>query len=164
MSGTKRKGYSYVSYVAGYKQCGDMRLSDYKRKSFTTRSVTRYGNCTHRLFKLSKCAEMFLLFITEKMDKNTNCITHTKALRTAYISWMQKSCGKRYQDDTVKKAFKEIVTSGLIISYGVRLDYTVNPLHFFRGSEKSRKELIGKLMGEIKNCNSKSNIKLAMSV
>lgn len=104
-----------------------------------------YSNVQYKTFKLSNCAIHFLHFLCEKMD-NKNNIVHTKKIRTEFIKHLQKNCGSSYKDETVKKGFYELIDSNLVINYGKKLDYTINPFHYFKDSEKARKSLIEELI------------------
>lgn len=158
-----KQNQSYVQYIEAYIVDPDgIKTNKFKTKHFVKQHVIRYANCRHKIAKLSKCAYLLLTFITEEMDSKNN-IVHTKLIRIKFIQRMKKECDIVYQEGTVKKAFYEIVKCGLVIDYGINSDYTVNPLHFYSGSETNRKLLIQYLLNHIKKANNKSNIKKALS-
>lgn len=158
-----KKNHNYVDFIEKYIQDSDGdKLPKFKRKYFTKKHVARYSNCRHKLAKLSRCAYLFLSFITEEMDSKNN-IVHTKQLRTKFITHMNKDCNASFKDDTVKKAFYQLIDEGLIIDYGVKQDYTVNPLHFFSGTEEKRKILIKELLRHMRTAKSNSNIRMALA-
>ena len=119
----------------------DVWISSFKTKKFTTNGYKLYNNVNHLLAKVDKCAYLFFHFICEKMDDSNN-IVHTSFLRNEFILFTKSNALIDYKDDTVKKAFIKLVKVGLIINYDKRSDFTVNPKHVFKGSEKSRKEII----------------------
>ena len=136
---------SYIAEWLTYKN-GD-KLPNYKSKSFTEDNVKRYQNCQHKLIKLTKVAEMFLRYLTEQMDKS-NVVHITKATRVSFQNHMQKDCGENYKDDTIKKALGQLTKAGLVIKVGARIDYMVNPSHYFKGTNAERKKLLQVLVKE----------------
>jgi hypothetical protein len=98
------------------------------------------------------------------MDASNN-IVHTKALRTDFLDFARKNLNLSYKDDTLKKAFAKVVKVGLIISYDVKSDYTVNPRHVFKGSQTQRKSIIQVVINQLnKLSNTKSNFKSALGL
>lgn len=153
-----------IRYVEKYVADEDgISMPVYKTKKTTKSCVQRYMCCQHKLAKLTKCAEMLLRFITEEMDQSNN-ICHSVQLRRKFGGQMKVSCNLVYVDDTIKKAFYELVNHGLIVSYGIKTDYTVNPLYYFKGSEKSREIIITHLLRKARNPNPGSNIKQALGI
>jgi hypothetical protein len=140
-----KKDYSVASYVNIKRLSGGDSIKIPKSKRYTKLKTSRYHNCQHKLAPLTKCAEMLLRFITEEMD-NTNGVTHTLMLRIRFRYQMNKNCGLKYKDDTVKKAFYELVTQDLVIKYVGKGDYLVNPKYHFNGSETDRIALIQQLI------------------
>lgn len=161
---SKETGYHIIRFVVGYVSDEDgIKNAVYSTKKVKKVSVKRYMSDQFKLAKVSKCAEMLLRYITEVMDTSNN-ICHSKMLRTKFIQHMKKDCGLVYTDDTVKKAFYSLVKVGLIISYDTKVDHTVNPLHYFKGTEKQRIEVITGLLRQAKKTNSKSNLKQALGL
>lgn len=159
-----KKGQTYTRYVAGYrKDESGILLPIYKTKTYTKNSVKRYMNCMHKLAKVGRCAVMYIHFLSEEMD-GSNGFSHTAQLRSKFIRQIHRSTGTKYTDRTVKHALKELISAGLVITYGRRLDYTVNPLHYFKGSEKERKDLIYSLCIYEQGCTVRNNIKQAMTL
>jgi len=138
--------YHSISYRSGTKKDVDGFIDVFYKNLKVTKTCTkRYHNSQHKLAKLDKSSEMLLRFITEEMDKS-NSILHSHYLRKKFNAHMEKDCGKTYQDDTIKKAFAKLVKVKLLIRYGEKQMYTVNPIHYFNGTESERKKLIGQLL------------------
>lgn len=157
--------YSVVRYVDKMKKSGNVKIPTYKSKRVVTSKTVRYHNCQHKLAPLNKCAGMLLLFICENMDEDNN-IDHTSGLRRKFRYHLNKNCSVTYSDDTVKKAFYQLVEQDLIISFGVKTEYVVNPLYHFNDTEKKRISLIQKLIYWAKTnpAPKKSNILRAFGV
>jgi len=137
--------YSVVKYVEKSVISGGITIPTYKSKRVVSSKTVRYHNCQHKLAHLTKCADMLLIFTCERMDKD-NSIDHTSGLRRKFRYHMNKNCGIKYSDNTVKKAFYQLVEQDLIISFGVKTAYAVNPLYHFNGTEKMRVRLIQQLI------------------
>ena len=102
------------------------------------------------------------MYMSEQMDEK-NTIHATKFFREKFIRFIHKTCNKKFEDQTVRNALTELVNSDLLISYGGKIDYTVNPLNYYRGTEKSRTKLIYDLLNQVKKIsNPKSNIRRAL--
>lgn len=137
--------YSVITYVEGIKNENGVKSLIYKKKRVNSSKTVRFKNCQHKLARLTKCADMLLLFICENMDKDNN-IDHTSGLRKKFRYHMNKNCSITYSDDTIKKAFYQLVEQDLIISFGVKTEYVVNPLYHFNDTEKKRISLIQQLI------------------
>ena len=88
----------------------------------------------------------------------SNNITFTAKTRMDFLNHLKKNTKVTYEDNTVKNALSDLISAGLIITYGIRIDYTINPQHVFKGSLKERQALIQKLISEqIKSRNKNSN-------
>lgn len=159
------KNYRLVRYVEKIVYNNSIAYPSYRSKKVVTSKTVRYHNCQHKLAPLTKCADMLLLFICERMDSDNN-IDNTIGFRKKFIYHMKKNCGLKYNDDTVKKAFYQLVKQDLIISYGVRTEYAVNPMYFFNGTDKKRVDLIQKLIYWAKTTPAppKSNVLKALGV
>lgn len=157
--------YSYIRYGVYVLGADGLIMPSIRTKKVKNTYVKRFQNCQHKLFKLTKCAEMLLRFLTEEMD-SVNSIHNSKSFRKSFRVHMQKDCGMSYADVTVKKAFKELVDQDLLISWAVKSTYTVNPMYFFCGSEKERIALLQSLMKDAAagNFNKGSNLKRAMKL
>ena len=137
--------YSNVRYIDSVHVSGGVSIPVYKTKRYTKFKTSRYHNCQHKLAKITKCAEMLLRFLTEEMDCD-NGVTHTFALRRKFRFHMSKDCGLKYKDDTVKKAFYELVAQDLVVKYASKTDYLVNPKYYYGRSEQKRIALIQQLI------------------
>jgi hypothetical protein len=140
-----KKDYSVASYVNIRRLSGGDSVVVHKTKRYTKLKTSRYHNCQHKLATLTKCAEMLMRYLTEIMD-DTNGITHTKMMRNRFRYQMSKNCSLVYADDTVKKAFYELVAQDLVIMYIGKSDYLVNPKYYFNGTETDRIQLIQHLI------------------
>jgi DNA-binding transcriptional regulator YhcF (GntR family) len=147
-----------------YVNQGGYLLPKFVSKGYTTNSYTFYENTHYKLALLNKVEYLFFHFVCEKMDESNN-IVHTKALRTEFLSHAGKNLNLTYQDDTIKKAFAKLVKVGLIINYDVKSDFTVNPRHVFKSSEKRRASVIQAIINQlIKLKYTKSNFKSALGI
>ena len=154
-----------ADYIVGWKTDTDgVKLPIYKSKSFIKDNVRRFQNCQHKLIQITKTAEMYLRFLTEEMD-NSNVIHITQSTRVTFRQQMKKDCGIDFKDDTIKKALKQLVDAGLVIKMGAKIDYTINPAHFFKGTDKARKKLLQSLIQHwIDDPVGNSNIKDALGL
>lgn len=156
--------YSVVRYHYYEDDGSGYKMDVHSSKRVVKKCTSRYHNCQHKLAPLSKCAEMFLRFLTEKMDK-TNTIVNSGHLRNEFIEHMSKDCGLKYANDTIKHAFSELTNQDLLIKYRSRGLYNVNPIYYFNGSERERIDLIQKLIHHAKsNTNINSNIISALGL
>jgi hypothetical protein len=140
-----KKDYSVVEYVDGVHVSGGVSIPIYKNKRFSKKKTSRISNSQHKLAPIDKCAEMLMRYLQETMD-DTNGITHTVAMRRKFRYHMSKDCLLTYEDDTVKKAFYQLVAQDLVIIYSAKTDYVVNPKYFFNGSEQKRIKLLNQLI------------------
>lgn len=140
---------SNLKYISGVHNSGGERYPLYSYSRVVKNKSSRYHNCQHLLIKLSKCAEMFLRYSTEIMDKE-NRFVNSVLVRQNFIEHMKKDCATSYKDDTVQSAINEIKAVGLYIKPGIRTVYIVNPLYYFNGVDSNRVKLISKLMQEAK--------------
>ena len=71
-----------------------------------------------------------------------------------------------FKDDTIKKAFYQLVKEDLIIKYKLKSEFTLNPRHVFKSTEEDRKKLIQTLINTFSNfkSNTKSNYKKALGI
>lgn len=118
---------------------------EYRFKTYKKDNVKRYMNCQYKLAKLPKVAEMLLRFLCEEMN-TANVVYITKQTRESFRHHMSKDCALEYKDDTVKKAIHALVQNELLIKVGSRIDYVVNPIYYFSGSEKDRNKVINQLI------------------
>lgn len=159
-----KKKHHLIRYFWEYKDVDGIMLPDWKTKKVVIKNVRRYQNCQHKLIRLSRVAYMYMLFLTELMDEEDNFFTHTSKTRTDFINYVNANCQITWTDHAVKKAFGQLVSQGLIISYGKRIDYTVNPIYFYKGDEDERRSLIANLINQANNPSKGSNIKTALAV
>jgi hypothetical protein len=147
-----------------YEKNGNVRLPKHVSKTYSNDGYKFYENIQYRLAKLNKAEYMFFHFICEKMDESNN-IVHTKHLRQEFIAHATKNLCLNYKDDTIKKAFAKLVKIGLIIRYDVKSDYTVNPRHVFKCSEKNRTDIIQTIISQlIMLKHTRSNFKDALGI
>lgn len=161
---SKETDYHIIRFVVEYVTDEDgIKEAVHSTKKVKKASVKRYMSNQHKHARLTKCAEMLLRFLTEEMDEANN-ISHTQMLRTRFRDHMKKDCSLEFTDDTVKKAFYSLVNEGLIIKYGSRLDYTVNPMCYFKGSEEKRVKILTQLLRFARTAPSSSNVKSALGL
>ena len=147
-----------------YEYSEGILVPNYRSKNYTTEGYKVYKNINYLLAKVDKCANLFFNYLCENMDDSNN-IVHTSILRKQFILFAKSNFSIDYKDDTVKKAFNKLVKVGLIINYDKRSDFTVNPRHVFKGSEKSRKEIIQCIINCLINLSgTSSNYKSALGI
>jgi hypothetical protein len=153
-----------VKYVI-YVEDEDLFLPKYVTVKYTASGYMLYENVQYKIAQLNKCAMLLFHFLSEKMDLSNN-IVHTVALRKEFITHANKNLSLDFKDDTVKKAFSQLVKKDLIIKYDVKSDFTMNPRHVFKSSEENRKKLIQALINTFSKCNlnTKSNYKRALGL
>ena len=106
-----------------------------------------YDDLHETLFEVrSACAIQLILWMAHRMG-SYNQINMNKAKRLEFAADSVTNGGKRYSDETVKAAMRELVKNKLILSMsepGKReATYFVNPYHFWKtGSQKDRTESI----------------------
>ena len=120
----------------------------YKTKRVATSSTKRYYNSLQKTSKLPSAARDLLDYISERMGEN-NEVENTLGLRDGFLKHMNKDCAVKYSHQTVHKAFQKLKKHGLLIMrVKLRKVYTVNPLHYFKGTENKRKKLLRELYNE----------------
>ncbi len=135
-----------------------------KYVDFTNESYTIYQNTIYKLGLLGKCEYLLYHFLGEKMNKS-NTIYHSKKLRAEFIELISRICRINFKDSTVKKAFQKLVAVDLIIKYDNRGDFTMNPRHISKSTEKDREKLIQELVDTFeKKTTSKSNYRKALGL
>lgn len=150
-------GKTVVKFVYATEEKEGVKKPLFKSKHYTNIGYTLYENVIYKIAKLGKCEVLLFHFLCEKMDMSNN-ITFSAKTRTAFLDYLKKHTKLTYEDNTVKKAMSNLISVGLIITYGIRIDYTINPQHVFKGSLKERQALIQKLISEqIKSRNKNSN-------
>lgn len=105
------------------------------------KSTKRYHNCISLILQLSKCARVLLDFILEEMDDN-NRVTNSQLFKSKFNGLITKFGYRKYSDNSINKAFGELVKFELIKSLKERSLYKVNPIFFYNGTEKSREKEI----------------------
>jgi hypothetical protein len=153
-----------VKYSYALKTEGDTIKPLFKTKTYTTKGYKFYENIMYKIAKLDRCSTLLFHFLCEEMDES-NTIHSTAAVRSEFIRKFIQIAGLKFKDETVKKALSKLIKAELIIKYGKRIDYTVNPQHVFKGSETARKSLIQKIIYDQRNKNNyKSNYKSALGL
>lgn len=131
---------------------------------------TRYGNASKALFGLSKTAHNLLYYLVDYMSKENVVYSNAffKSRFNKILYWTFKECaiekGKseeqaelegqnaKYSDSTIRRAYTELKDANVLIPFKndsqdqTRGVYWVNPVYFWRGTEKKRKEKIKKIM------------------
>jgi hypothetical protein len=153
-----------VKYTYSAESNGDIYLPLYRTKNYTTNGYKFYNNVIYKIAKLDRCSTLLLHYLCEIMDKSNN-FDSSDRLRSLFVQHLVKNTKLAFKDETVKKALAKLVKSELVITYGKRFSYTVNPQHIFKGSEVERKKLIQQLIAsQIKSKNTKSNFKSALGL
>ncbi len=99
----------------------------------------------HKIYaKLSPIARIVLDHVCEKMDKK-NFIKNDKKFKA---SLKRKFKNKKYADNSINRAFRELYDAALLDDTGRRGIYQVNPLFLWKGSEKARMKLLREILEE----------------
>jgi hypothetical protein len=142
-----------------------IKLPKYLTTKYTTFGYKMYNNVQYKLASIDKCAMLLFHFLAEKMDESNN-VTHTEVIRNEFMAHAKKNLNLDFKDDTIKKAFYQLVKEDLIIKYKLRSEFTLNPRHVFKSTEEDRKKLIQTLINTFSNfkSNTKSNYKKALGI
>lgn len=146
----KMKEYKIIRYVEGaYTDSTGYTTLKFKCKRVVGKCVKRYTNTMQKTAKLPPADRNLLDFITEEMKEEENEIVNFKEFRDRFILHMSKNCGLKYSHQTVHKGFQHLKKVGLLIlRKDSRKAYTVNPLHFFNGTDFRRRKLLKTLINE----------------
>ena len=106
--------------------------------------VKKFDNCMHRLAKIRAFDRLFLDYLCESMEDETNVVITNIHLKKSFLQLYTSSTGESRSLESVKKAIGKLKQHHLIIDFGQRDVYMVNPRHFFKGPEQTRKALIQK--------------------
>jgi hypothetical protein len=133
-----------VKYVI-YVEKDGIKLPKYLTVKYATIGYKMYNNVQYKLASIDKCALLLFHFLAEKMDESNN-ITHTVVIRKEFIAHAKTNLSIDFKDDTVKKAWYQLVKEDLIIKYKLKSEFTMNPRHVFKSTEEDRKKLIQTLI------------------
>jgi hypothetical protein len=114
--------------------------------------VKCYFNTQHKLIKLGSHSRSFLDFLCEKMSIDDNSIVINLGMKQDFVYHINTVTGGKENPsiDSLSQYVSDFKRMDLIIPHGSKGSgyYCVNPKHFYKGSEKSRFELISKMIEE----------------
>jgi hypothetical protein len=142
----EKKNFHLIRYRDGYVKKDDIIQPKFNTKKITKDHIRRYGNHTHILAKLDKCSYILINYLADHCNYLNNEVYNTYREREKFIHFCKKNCNITYCDDTVKKSFSKLVYSGMLLKYSQRGLYTVNPIYFYSGPERSRRNIIQQLI------------------
>jgi hypothetical protein len=124
-----------------------VRNKDATRPQFHTNrvqcnSIKTYANMAHRIGKCSPCAIYLFHYLTTKSDELDSTVFNSVYHRGLFIKFAKKNCGKKYVDETVKKAFYKLRDNHLLIGFKARGMFILNPVNVFQGKEEKRADQI----------------------
>lgn len=154
------KEYHRIKFLVGYKEDEDKdKLPDWRTKRFTVEHVKRYNNHSHRMKGLSDCAFKLIGYLAEGCSIHNNTVINIISEREKFISHYRKSCGGKYKDDTVKKAYSELVEHYLLIKFDKKSIYVVSPVYHHTGEEELRRKSLQELCVYAYSNNTKNHIR-----
>lgn len=133
-----------VKYTAGYSGKGIL-LPRFRYKWVVVEGVVKFHNDIHKEYHLGRTARILLDYLTETMDEKNNQVHNNSVVRQHFGALIQKTTGESVSDHTIKSAFKELTSAGLLVFHGPRGSFWVNPLHYYKGSRENRERLIKQL-------------------
>jgi len=139
-----KKQDKIIDYIKGFNMIDGEPKSILGAEVVRMNYMKRYYNCLYLLAGLSPCARNLMDYLTEEMDED-NEVRSDVGVRAKFISFITKityglktsPTGIVYADPTVKSAFTELSSSGLIISRRKGV-FEVNKKFFFLGKEEDR--------------------------
>jgi len=140
------KKYHSIKYCYGIEEEDEVKLPVFKTKRFTKNHVKRYGNHTHKLAKLDKCSYLLINYLADYCNESSNEVFNTIKERKKFIEFCSKNCSINYKDCTVKKSFLKLLDVGLLLKFGPRISYIVNPVYFFGGTETNRRKILQQIL------------------
>ena len=151
-----------IKVIKYYKEDG-ITLSKSTNKYITTNGYKVYENLFYKYASLKKRYILLFHYLCEKMDESNN-IVHTANIRNGFIKYCENNTSKLYSHDTIKQGFSALKSVGLLINYNVKRDFTVNPRHVFKGSEKKRREVINEIIHSLSGKETISNYEEALGL
>ncbi len=108
------------------------------------KSTKRYHNTIGILVQLSKCARILLDFLVEEMD-DKNLVSNNNLFKKEFNQIIKVTGQKPYTSVTINKAFSELTDKNILNPiYKKKGTYQVDPVFYFKGTEKNREKLIRK--------------------
>ncbi len=141
MLSAKKKSLKYALKKIQKTDTGDVELLDFKTFKYEGASVKRYFNTLQPLFQLNKAERLLLDFITEEMDEN-NLVTNSTKLKEKFNTMLSNAKQNVYKDNYINQCFTTLLEHNFILAEKERGLYQVNPLYFFKGTEKDRERRI----------------------
>lgn len=139
-----KKQDKIIDYIKGFNVESGEATSIIGKEVVRMSYMKRYYNCLYLLAGLSPCARNLMDYLTEEMDED-NEIRSDIGIRDKFRGFITKITygletspdGISYTDQTVKSAFSELSSTGLIKSKRKGV-FEVNKKFFFLGSEEER--------------------------
>jgi hypothetical protein len=107
---------------------------------YEKRFIKLYQNCLADMMQISGCSRHLLDWLVEIMGQ-INIVNNNEHTRQNFKAYFFEKTGKRYGDEAIVKAYKQLIEKKFLIKYKRGL-FLVNPEYFFNGDEGDRKTLI----------------------
>jgi DNA-binding transcriptional regulator YhcF (GntR family) len=134
-------------------------------KSYTAEKVSFYFGWQHLLTKNSITSISLLMFLAEKMDENTNEVSHSATIIRKYIEFRVAAGMKECSVAVVRKGFQQLKKNNILIQTNEIGNYVVNPRCLFKGTEENRRRCINRLLESMKHADwSNSNVFKALGI
>lgn len=136
-----------VKAVVGKVLVGDLYRPLYAQKVVESFFLRMYPNHLHHIAKLSRCALILFYWCADKAPSGKATVFNNSHVKAEFIDFCKKHCGLTYTDSAVKAAFQQLSRQHLLIPHG-RGAFIINPLHYFRGTEAQRVQVIKDVLKE----------------
>ena len=140
-----KKDRGVLSYISGWKfdENEGIKLPVMHSENIELSHTKRFHNSLYLLAGLSPCARNLMDWLGEEMN-DKNIVYHTEDSRIAFNEFIGliTNGNVSYADQTIKQAWSELSSSGLIIKQSSRSAFLVHPKYFFNGEKNKRIERI----------------------
>lgn len=115
-------------------------VKDYKYVE--TKHVKLFNDSVADMMKITGCARHLLDWLPRIMGEN-NIVNNNEYTRDNFRLFHKNNndSGKEYSDEAIKKAYKELLSKGILFPYKRGL-FIVNPEYFFNGEMNDRIKVI----------------------
>jgi hypothetical protein len=136
-----KKDTGILSYISGWKfdENDGIKIQVINDENIELSHTKRFHNSLYLLAGLSPCARNLMDWLGEEMN-DKNIVYHTEDSRIAFNDFIALITNDKvkYADQTIKQAWGELSSSGLIIKQSSRSAFLVHPKYFFNGEKKKR--------------------------
>lgn len=142
--GSHKKILRYATGIDKERSEEDVTLLTFRSVKIETASVKHYSNHLHILAELSGTNRLVLDFILQEMDSNNYIANNSSFKKNFRRTIEQLGVERDYSSSTINNAFGNLKKIFVLLKESDlgRGLYRVNPLYFWKGTERSRLELI----------------------